>query len=294
MEFDALPWAIPLFVGLVGAEALLEGRYKLTETFANLGCGALQQAGLALAGGSLAAGYSWVQAHALIHWPAGGRGFALALLGIDVIYYAWHRLSHRWRPLWAAHSVHHQSEQFNLSVGLRQGFFADLTGWPFYALLALAGVPLEVFAVAKAVHMVWAFFSHAQSFPKLGPLEWVFVTPSHHRLHHARNGVYVDSNYGGILIVWDRLFGSFRAESEKPRYGVTPAFLSFDPVVAHFAPWLAPRKVWKLRAPTRPWVLAVGGALAIAIVLALGTIGMPVVGASAVFLLVGVTARLAR
>jgi hypothetical protein len=154
-----------------------------------------------------------------------------------LLYYGWHRASHRFELLWAAHAVHHQSESFNLSVALRQGFFSDLTAWPMYALLALGGVPLGAFAAAKAVHMLWQFWIHAHRFPRLRWLEAVFVTPAHHRLHHGKNREYLDCNYGAMFVVWDRLFGTAKTETVPVEYGTEVPLNSYSPLVAHFAPF---------------------------------------------------------
>ena len=162
-------------------------------------------------------------------WP-----WVIGLLGYDFIYYWWHRLSHEINVLWAAHIVHHQSEEYNLAVALRQAWFTPLTGVPFYSVLAFLGVPPTVFFVSAAVSLLGQFWIHTELIPKLGPLEWFLNTPSHHRVHHATNPEYLDRNYGAILIVWDRLFGTFVSEQEPCVYGITKPFGSFNAIWANF------------------------------------------------------------
>ena len=143
------------------------------------------------------------------------RGIALwivAILGFDFCYYWFHRFSHEISILWAAHAVHHQSEDYNLSTALRQTSTGFLFSWIFYLPLFLLGMPFEVFVTANAIDLIYQFWVHTQHVDKLGWFDRIFVTPSNHRVHHAQNEIYIDRNYGGILILWDRLFGTFQEE----------------------------------------------------------------------------------
>ncbi|MBX9753476.1 MAG: sterol desaturase family protein, partial [Pseudomonadaceae bacterium] len=159
----------------------------------------------------------------------------LAFVLYDFCYYWNHRLGHERNVLWAAHSVHHQSEDYNLSTALRQTSSGFIFGWIFYLPMALLGVPPLVFLSVAALNLLYQFWVHTRHIPKLGWFEWVFVTPSNHRAHHAQNAVYMDRNYGGVFILWDRLFGTFQEElDEQPVvFGVTTPLASWNPLWAN-------------------------------------------------------------
>jgi sterol desaturase/sphingolipid hydroxylase (fatty acid hydroxylase superfamily) len=166
------------------------------------------------------------------------RGIALwitAILAWDFCYYWFHRYSHEISVLWAAHAVHHQSEDYNLSTALRQTSSSFLFSWIFYLPLFLIGFPLEVLIAASAVNLIYQFWVHTQLVRRLGVLDYVLVTPSNHRVHHAQNESYIDRNYGGILIVWDRLFGTFADErDEEPIvFGVRKPLANWNPFWAN-------------------------------------------------------------
>lgn len=158
-------------------------------------------------------------------------------LGVDFCYYWFHRASHQMNAPWAAHVVHHQSEEYNLSVALRQSSFQSLFSWAFYIPLAVLGFPALMTYLLRAINSLYQFWIHTRLIGRMGPLEWVFNTPSHHRVHHARNVKYLDKNHAGTLIIWDRLFGTFMKEEEEPTYGVTKALNSWNPVWANFHTW---------------------------------------------------------
>ena len=162
-------------------------------------------------------------------------GWLLALLLYDLCYYWYHRLGHRVAVLWAAHAVHHQSQDYNLSTALRQTSTGALFGWLFYLPMALAGVPPLVFAVVGLVDLLYQFWVHTEQVGRLGWFDRWFCSPSNHRVHHAVIDRYVDKNYGGILIVWDRLFGSFEDEDarEPVVYGTRGLLNSWDPLWAN-------------------------------------------------------------
>ncbi|KAJ7985399.1 hypothetical protein DPEC_G00351650 [Dallia pectoralis] len=151
----------------------------------------------------------------------------LAFLGVDFGYYWVHRLAHELNLLWAAHQVHHSSEYYNLSTALRQSATQQFSSWVFYLPMALA-VPPSVFAVHIQLNLLYQFWIHTEVIKDLGPLEWVLNTPSHHRVHHGRNEYCIDKNYGGVLIIWDRLFGTFAPEGFKVVYGLVHPINTFD------------------------------------------------------------------
>ncbi|MFT5605742.1 MAG: alkylglycerol monooxygenase, partial [Paracoccaceae bacterium] len=164
----------------------------------------------------------------LLHW-------ALGLLAYDFCYYWFHRISHERTLFWGSHVVHHQSEDFNLSTALRQTSTGVFATWVFYVPLFFLGMPIEMYVSIASVHLIYQFWIHTQFLPKLGPLEWFLITPSNHRVHHAQNTYYVDKNYGGLLCVWDRLFGTFREEREDEPiiYGITTPLNTWSPIWAN-------------------------------------------------------------
>jgi len=161
--------------------------------------------------------------------------WALAAIAWDFLYYWFHRFSHEISILWAAHAVHHQSEEYNLSTALRQTSTGFLFGWIFYLPLFVIGFPLEVVLTVNAANLLYQFWVHTRLIGRLGPLEAVMMTPSHHRVHHAQNERYIDKNYGGMFIVWDRLFGTYEPESDDDPviFGVRKPLASWNPFWAN-------------------------------------------------------------
>ena len=158
-----------------------------------------------------------------------------ALIAYDFFYYWNHRIDHEVGLFWAAHVVHHQSEAFNLSTALRQPSSGVLLGWIFYLPMAIAGVPPVVFVAVGLIDLLYQFWIHTELVGKLGWFDRVFASPSNHRVHHGVNDLYLDKNYGGILIVWDRLFGTYEDEVEPPVYGVRGGLSTFDPISANLS-----------------------------------------------------------
>jgi alkylglycerol monooxygenase len=235
-----IAWSIPVFVALIALEYFLARRagrdlYRLSVSVSDVGCGVVQQLFGVLTAATLAALYIVVYEWRLFEFDAKSvTTWALAMLGVDFIYYWWHRASHEVGLLWATHVVHHHSEDYNLAVALRQGIFTAGTLIVFGLPLALLGVPPLVFFVSKAVNSLYQFWIHTEMIGDLGPAERVLNTPQHHRVHHAVNPRYLDKNYGGILIVWDRLFGTFARVDEVPVYGTTKRLGSLNPLWAQF------------------------------------------------------------
>ena len=162
-------------------------------------------------------------------------GYVIALLFYDLCYYWLHRTGHGVALFWAAHVVHHQSQQYNLSTALRQTSTGAFFGWIFYIPMAIAGVPPQVFGIVALVDLLYQFWVHTEQVGKLGWFDRVFCSPSNHRVHHAVNDPYIDRNYGGVLVVWDRLFGSFQDELDAAPcvYGTRSALNSWDPLWAN-------------------------------------------------------------
>ncbi|MEV5570126.1 sterol desaturase family protein [Spirillospora sp. NPDC052269] len=167
--------------------------------------------------------------HSVIPWRLDGwAGWAAAMIAVDFAYYWYHRAHHEIRVLWAVHVVHHSSERYNLSVALRQPLLA-VTTLPFLIPVVLTGVSPGMLMTCYALNLVYQFFIHTELVDRLwAPVELVFNTPSHHRAHHGSQEQYLDRNYGGILILWDRLFGTFEPEGERVRYGLTTNLGTYD------------------------------------------------------------------
>ena len=179
-----------------------------------------------------------------------GYGWIIALLFYDLCYYWQHRAGHESAVFWAAHVVHHQSQDYNLSTALRQTSSGALLGWIFYLPMAVAGVPPLVFGIVALIDLLYQFWVHTEHVRKLGWFDRVFCSPSNHRVHHAVNHRYLDRNYGGILIVWDRMFGSFKEEDERCIYGTRSPLNSWDPVWANLEVyWTLLKDSWR----TRSW-----------------------------------------
>ena len=156
---------------------------------------------------------------------------------IDFIFYFYHRISHRSRFLWAIHMSHHSSEEMNFFVSFRQAWLGPISKIPFFMLLPLIGLDPTMIAVAGVISTLWGVIGHTQVINKLGPLEWVFNTPSHHRVHHGSNLQYIDKNYGNLLIIWDRFFGTFEPENEPVKYGMVKNVNTFNPFKITLMGW---------------------------------------------------------
>lgn len=214
-----------------------DGRAALTTlglVLGNLPFAAMNAAGLSLAFGA-------VWAAAPVHWPTDHWGtWAGGFVAVEFAYYWFHRASHRIRWIWASHSVHHSAEQMTLLASLRLGWTNLFSaGWVLYVPLIFAGLPPLVLVALLAINLRYQFFLHTEAVGRLGPIEWVFNTPAHHRLHHASNDAYIDKNYGGVLIVFDRLFGTLAHEraGESIRYGLAHRPATTNPIRLAFREW---------------------------------------------------------
>nr|WP_153765923.1 sterol desaturase family protein [Endozoicomonas sp. OPT23] len=179
----------------------------------------------------------------------------LAWFAYDLCFYWGHRKGHEINILWAAHVIHHQSEEYNLTTALRQSSSKFLLGWIFYIPLAIIGIPPIVFFTVGLVNLLYQFWVHTRHVPKLGWYELFFVTPSNHRVHHAKNRKYLDKNYGGVFIIWDRIFGTFQEEQDEGeyepiRYGTLKPLRSWNPIWANFQIYQA---LWADAKATGSW-----------------------------------------
>ncbi|KIO37597.1 sterol desaturase family protein [Shewanella sp. cp20] len=213
-------------------------RYHLPEVLCNFTLAGLHQGADILTGLLIAKLYLWAFGWRLFDIQMGLGSFIALIIAQDFCYYWFHRASHRVRWMWAAHVAHHSSERMNFSTAFRQSLMYPLAGmWIFWLPLVVVGFDPNWVVFAVLLNLGLQFFVHTQAVKTLGPLEWVFNTPSHHRVHHGRNPQYIDRNYAGVLIIWDRLFGTYVKEEETVEYGITKPVNSFNPLVVTFSEW---------------------------------------------------------
>jgi sterol desaturase/sphingolipid hydroxylase (fatty acid hydroxylase superfamily) len=246
MDSILIVLAIPVFLTFIIGEVLLARRrgqelYRLADSVGNLGNGIGSQVIAAFTVPITIGIYAVVWSHFRLATISTRSVLAWVVLFflVDLVYYLFHRAAHRINVLWAGHVVHHSSEEYNFSVALRQSWFGQpLTEWVFYIPLALAGFPPAMFLLISTLNTLYQFFIHTRLVGRLGPLEWFLNTPSHHRVHHAVNPRYIDRNYAGVFIIWDKLFGTFEPESDEPVYGLVKPINTFNPLWANVHRWL--------------------------------------------------------
>ena len=234
--------AVPAFFILIFIEliyGLVSGKsnYRLNDTFTSISLGLISRYIPLLGLGIQGAAFAYVAQYynLKLFSPSSLWVWIFAFFLYDFCYYWMHRLHHEVKVLWATHVVHHHGEEFNLSTALRQTSTGFLWKWIFYLPIFIVGIPPEVFVTVAGVNLVYQFWVHTEHIPKLGWYEYVFVSPSNHRIHHAQNKHYVDANYGGVFILWDRIFGTYKEEMEelKPIYGTAKPLRSWNPFKAN-------------------------------------------------------------
>ena len=259
--------AIPAVLGLLALEtvagiALRRRVYRVPNTLADFGCAVMSQV-LGLAVTAVTIGGYALAAHALLplrpELPATPAMWVTVFLLVDLGHYLVHRLSHRVNLLWACHAVHHSSEEFNYAVGLRNSSFHGFLIWIFFLPLALAGVPWRIVAVCYGMNVLYQFWLHTRLIGRLGILEAVLNTPSHHRVHHGTDAMYLDRNFAGVLIIWDRMFGTFRPEASEPTYGTVTPLASWNPLWANFEGFARIAHAWRHAPNRRARLLALFG-----------------------------------
>jgi alkylglycerol monooxygenase len=237
-----IPYAIPVFLLLIVIELFWgwwkgNNTYRANDSINSLSLGLLSTVtkfvflniGLLVFSGIEENYAIWAfNSSSLGHW-------LLAILLYDFLYYWFHRVSHERQFFWGSHVVHHQSEDYNLSTALRQTSTSFFTTWVFFIPCFFLGMPISMYVSIASAHLIYQFWVHTQHISTLGFLEWFMVTPSNHRVHHAQNPDYIDKNYGGLLIIWDRLFGTFQKEHrEQPAiYGIRVPLASWNPIWAN-------------------------------------------------------------
>jgi alkylglycerol monooxygenase len=237
--------AVPFFFLLMGIEALalrwkgIERAYRFPDSITNLACGVGQQILEPFVKVVALAPYAWLWTHARL-WDVSPRSpfaWIALVLGIDLGYYVFHRASHRVGFLWAIHAVHHQSEEYNLSVALRQPWLQGLASPFFYLPLAIVGFPPAMLLAGVTIDTLYQFWIHTRAVGRMGAAEWIMNTPSHHRVHHGIDPEYLDRNYAGIFIIWDRLFGTFQEECHEPVYGTVKPSPSCNALSVNASGW---------------------------------------------------------
>ncbi|MFN8340059.1 MAG: sterol desaturase family protein [Cyclobacteriaceae bacterium] len=242
MNLNPIVLSIPVFFLLIGVELIAarfshKDLYRFPDAIANLGCGITSQlSGLFLKVLGIGVYELLFEYTALFSLPSNTWWYWLLLfLLADLSYYWAHRMSHEINLFWGGHVVHHQSEEYNLTVALRQSSLQVVWTFAFSLPLATLGFATWDFALMSSLITLYQFWIHTELINKMGWFEWVFNTPSHHRVHHGRDPKYIDKNHAGTLIVWDKLFGTFQEEEERPTYGITKPLNSWNAVWANFS-----------------------------------------------------------
>lgn len=258
---DVVKFAIPIFLGLLALEMIInllskKFYYAKADSMANLGAGILSQLSGYISKPFLLYTYylffqylsGMIGSEFLLYnlIPGTFAKWVFAFFMVDLMYYWLHRHYHTVNLMWAFHVIHHSSEEYNLSVALRQSSLGFIIGFVYQIPIAVLGIPPEVFFASYGINLIYQFWIHTRMIPKLtSPLgrafEFVMNTPSHHRVHHARQKQYLDKNYAGTFIIWDRMFGSFVEETIEPKYGIYPRYQKFNPVMANIDPLL---EIW--------------------------------------------------
>lgn len=226
--------AVPIFALLIAVEYWWDIRQKTNEyerkdTWTNIALGFGSLFFGAIFGIIQFTGYELLYSIAPYQMPMDTVWACVLLVFVDDFAYYWfHRMSHESRFLWNFHVVHHSSENYNLSVAVRQSWFGGLAHWIFYIPMGLLGFPYWAFVIVHGFNLIYQYWIHTQFIGKLGWFEWIFNTPSQHRVHHAVNPQYLDKNYAGIFCIWDRMFRTFTPETEKPRYGIIKPINSYN------------------------------------------------------------------
>lgn len=240
MALNYMALAVPLFLLLIGIEYWISKRlgrqlFNFNSSIANMNVGVAERLIDMFTAGSFFFFYDYIQKNyglfeirpTLLVWIA-------LILATDFVWYWYHRAGHKINLFWGFHVVHHTSEEFNYTAGTRITIFQAVVRTAFWSVLPLIGFPAPMITTMLIVHGLYPFFTHTQVIGKLGILEYILVTPSHHRVHHASNDAYLDKNFGDMFIIWDKLFGTFAEEKEQPVFGLTKQLDSYSFLWQHF------------------------------------------------------------
>jgi sterol desaturase/sphingolipid hydroxylase (fatty acid hydroxylase superfamily) len=247
--------AIPGFIALLVLEAVVDAimrrdLYELKDTAASLSMGAGNVLLGLISKAMIFAIFTAVHRFAIFKIGYQWWAWLLLFFADDFTYYWFHRTSHECRLFWASHVIHHSSQRFNLGTALRQTWTGNFMSFVFWLWLPLVGFEPIMILTMQAISLLYQFWVHTELVRSMGPLEWVLNTPSHHRVHHGSNRQYLDRNHAGVLIIWDRMFGTFEPEDEKVVYGLTRNINSYNPLRIAFHEWI---DIWKDVRRAKTW-----------------------------------------
>ena len=243
---NIIAYVVPVFTLMIFCEFLYgylrkRNNYRLNDTVTSIGLGLMSRYPALLGLGVQGLVYAFIAKQFNLGFLGSYDPYVwvIAFVLYDLSYYWLHRSHHQIKVLWASHVVHHHGEEFNLSTALRQTGTDFLFKWIFYTPMLLLGIPVEIFVTVAALNLIYQFWVHTEHIGRLGVLDYILVTPSNHRIHHAQNKEYIDANYGGVFILWDRMFGTFIDEREdlKPIYGTSKPLNSWNPLWANLEVW---------------------------------------------------------
>ena len=243
---NLIAYVVPVFTLMIFCEFLYgylrkRNNYRLNDTVTSIGLGLMSRYPALLGLGVQGLVYAFIAKQFNLGFLASYDPYVwvIAFVLYDLSYYWLHRSHHQIKVLWASHVVHHHGEEFNLSTALRQTGTDFLFKWIFYTPMLLLGIPVEIFVTVAALNLIYQFWVHTEHIGRLGVLDYILVTPSNHRIHHAQNKEYIDANYGGVFILWDRMFGTFIDERDdlKPIYGTSKPLNSWNPLWANLEVW---------------------------------------------------------
>ena len=254
---NIIAYVVPVFTLMIFCEFLYgylrkRNNYRLNDTVTSIGLGLMSRYPALLGLGVQGLVYAFIAKQFNLGFLGSYDPYVwvIAFVLYDLSYYWLHRSHHQIKVLWASHVVHHHGEEFNLSTALRQTGTDFLFKWIFYTPMLLLGIPVEIFVTVAALNLIYQFWVHTEHIGRLGVLDYILVTPSNHRIHHAQNKEYIDANYGGVFILWDRMFGTFIDEREdlKPIYGTSKPLNSWNPLWANLEVWSEMIKdTWRTR-----------------------------------------------
>ena len=254
---NIIAYVVPVFTLMIFCEFLYgylrkRNNYRLNDTVTSIGLGLMSRYPALLGLGVQGLVYAFIAKQFNLGFLASYDPYVwvIAFVLYDLSYYWLHRSHHQIKVLWASHVVHHHGEEFNLSTALRQTGTDFLFKWIFYTPMLLLGIPVEIFVTVAALNLIYQFWVHTEHIGRLGVLDYILVTPSNHRIHHAQNKEYIDANYGGVFILWDRMFGTFIDERDdlKPIYGTSKPLNSWNPLWANLEVWSEMIKdTWRTR-----------------------------------------------
>lgn len=245
MSIDLISRAVPFFFLLIIIEIILDlvtkkKFYRVNDSLNDLSCGISQQIFEIFFKVLVVGAYIWLyDKFTFFNIPLNSiLAWVICFILVDLGYYWFHRASHEVSFIWGSHIAHHQSEEYNLTVALRQGTFENIFSSVFYLPLAIIGFNPIMFIACHQVNTIYQFWVHTRHVKKIGFLEKIINTPSHHRVHHGKNPIYIDKNYSGVFIIWDKIFGTYEDETEEVVYGTVKPMESFNPIWANIHYWM--------------------------------------------------------